>query len=125
MQFPKGNCGIMEKPVSNFTPPPFCQQGLPPSSFPTFFHMYACLLVHICPCMRCTRVGCTCMCEYVHGKPEVDTENLPQLLSTFPAEAGSSAEPRLSDAASLVSHFALGLMGRLPCPPDFHTGLGI
>lgn len=94
------------------------------SFFPHLFS-YVCLLGHVWPCMMCTCMGCACICEYVHVKPEVDTENLPQLLSTFPTEAESSAEPRLSDAASLASHFALGLMGRLPCSPDFHTGLGI
>lgn len=126
MQFPRGDRGIMEKPVLYFIPPPFCHQGLPPSFFPTFFScacMFACAClpmheVHMC-------VGCTCMCAHVRGQPEVDTENLPQLLSTFPPEAGSSAEPQLTDTASLASHFALGVMGRLPCPPDFHAGFGI
>lgn len=60
--------------------------------------------VHMC-------VGCTCMCEHVRGKPEVDTENLPQLLSTFLTEAGSSAGTRLTDAASLGQPFCPGGYG--------------
>lgn len=96
------------------------------SFFPHLFS-YVCMFACICLPMHEVHmcVGCACMCEHVHEKSEVDTENLPQLLSTFLTEAGSSAEPRLSDAASLASHFVLGVMGRLPCPPDFRTGLGI
>lgn len=99
------------------------------SSSSFFPHLFSCACMFACACLPMHEVhmcvGCTCMCEHVCGKPEVDTENLPQLLSTFPPEAGSSAEPQLTDAASLASHFALGVMGRLPCPPDFHAGFGI
>lgn len=44
--------------------------------------------------------GCTYMCVPVHVK--VDIVNLPQLLSTFSTEAGSSVEPGLTDTAILL-----------------------